>query len=281
MQRDFKGIWIPKEIWLSRDLTLQEKVFLAEIDSLDNNDGCFASNQYFAEFFQLSKNRCSEIIKSLEEKSFITVDYIRGEGGKNIEKRVLRVVDKSNRGIRKIDRGIRKIEEGYSGKCEENNTTINNTNNNTKEYTKKTVKENRSLSSTSEIESFVDLKINALPSGVERDILINYFDCIRMTRRTCVIRESVLTNLIDKIKKYTPEQINYALWTHYEKHDDKDEKYTLGILRRMDQHEAMRGLMKLRNQHQPTRPSSKPKVDPKLVELWELYGIDGGNKCSS
>jgi hypothetical protein len=34
--RDFKGIWIPKEIWLSKDLTLQEKVFYVEIDSLDN-----------------------------------------------------------------------------------------------------------------------------------------------------------------------------------------------------------------------------------------------------
>ena len=64
--RDFKGIWIPKKIWLNKDLNVMEKLFLVEIDSLDNADGCFASNAHFSEFFGLSKNRCSEIIKSLE-----------------------------------------------------------------------------------------------------------------------------------------------------------------------------------------------------------------------
>ncbi|WKX76342.1 hypothetical protein [Zobellia laminariae] len=37
MNRAFKGIWIPKSIWLSRELTIQEKVFIVEIDSLENN----------------------------------------------------------------------------------------------------------------------------------------------------------------------------------------------------------------------------------------------------
>ena len=70
MERDFKGIWIDKSIWLNNDLTVMEKLFLVEIDSLDNERGCFASNAHFSEFFQLSKNRCTEIIKSLEEKGF-------------------------------------------------------------------------------------------------------------------------------------------------------------------------------------------------------------------
>ena len=70
MERDFKGIWIPKEVWLSNDLTLQEKVFLVEIDSLDNEEGCYASNQYFADFFGLSTTRVSLIIKSLYKNFF-------------------------------------------------------------------------------------------------------------------------------------------------------------------------------------------------------------------
>lgn len=57
MERAFKGVWIPANIWLSKNITLQEKVFLAEIDSLDNKDGCYASNSYFANFFGLSRNR--------------------------------------------------------------------------------------------------------------------------------------------------------------------------------------------------------------------------------
>ena len=123
MERSFKGIWIPKEIWLSKELTLQEKVFLVEIESLDNENGCFASNSYFSEFFGLSKNRCSEIIKSLEKKGLISIKYIRKEGSKSIEKRVIEVFDKSKG-------GIRNIEEGYSENREDNNTSINNT----KEY---------------------------------------------------------------------------------------------------------------------------------------------------
>ena len=32
-KRDFKGVWIPKEIWLSLDLTLVEKCLL-EVDPI-------------------------------------------------------------------------------------------------------------------------------------------------------------------------------------------------------------------------------------------------------
>ena len=45
-KRKFKGIWIPAEVWESKSLTLQEKVFLVEIDSLNNDNGCYANNNY-------------------------------------------------------------------------------------------------------------------------------------------------------------------------------------------------------------------------------------------
>ncbi|RKD22575.1 hypothetical protein BEP19_09955 [Ammoniphilus oxalaticus] len=106
----------------------------------------------------------------------------------------------------------------------------------------------KNISSIDEIKTFVDFQINALPSGVSRKILIKYLDCIRLTRSTCRISENVLSNHIDKMSRYSPEQINFALWTHFDKHDDKRENYTLGILRGTDQHEALRGLIKLKNQ---------------------------------
>ena len=131
MERVFKGVWIPKEIWLDESLSIQEKVFLVEIDSLDNNeDGCFASNEYFANFFKLSKNRCSEIIKSLEKKGFIKISYMYKDNSKAIDKRVINILEKPKRGIRDSDRDTRKTEEGYSEKCEDNNTYLNNTINN-------------------------------------------------------------------------------------------------------------------------------------------------------
>ena len=129
--RDFKGVWIPKEIWLSTDLKVMEKLILVEIDSLDNEDGCFASNEHFSKFFSLSKNRCSEIIKSLEKKGYIKIDYIYQEGSKAISRRVIRCVRNIDGGIRNIDNPIRKTEEGYSENREDNNTSFNNTFSNT------------------------------------------------------------------------------------------------------------------------------------------------------
>ena len=45
-ERAFRGVWIPAEIWLNRELSLQEKVMLIEIDSLQHpQKGCFKSNK--------------------------------------------------------------------------------------------------------------------------------------------------------------------------------------------------------------------------------------------
>jgi hypothetical protein len=73
IQRDFKGIWIPREVWLSDELSLMEKVLFVEIHSLDNERGCFASNRYFAEFFGVSPRQIATYIGTLKEKGFVTV----------------------------------------------------------------------------------------------------------------------------------------------------------------------------------------------------------------
>lgn len=71
--RDFKGIWIPKDIWESSTLSLLEKVLFVEIHSLDNERGCYASNQYFASFFGVSDRQIRTYLASLKTKGFITV----------------------------------------------------------------------------------------------------------------------------------------------------------------------------------------------------------------
>ncbi len=68
MNRDFKGVWIPKDVWLDHNLSWMEKLLLVEIDSLDAEKGCFASNGYFGEFFNLSPSRISEMVSSLVSK---------------------------------------------------------------------------------------------------------------------------------------------------------------------------------------------------------------------
>ena len=77
--RDFKGVWIPKEIWLNSDLSIIEKVLLVEIDSLDNSDrGCFASNEYLAKFVQLSEGRVANIISDLKKRKFLIQVFFDG-----------------------------------------------------------------------------------------------------------------------------------------------------------------------------------------------------------
>ena len=85
--RKFKGIWIPAEVWLSNELTMQEKLFYVEIDSLDNKDGCYAKNKHFVDFFGISSVRVSKVINSLCEKGLI-ISVINVAAG---NERVLRI----------------------------------------------------------------------------------------------------------------------------------------------------------------------------------------------
>lgn len=132
LNRAFKGIWIPKEIWLNKDLTVMEKLFLVEIDSLDNDEGCYASNKYFAEFFGVSKGRCSQIINSLNKKQLISIDYFYE--GKEVKKRTIKVVNKLNRVVNKLNDPSKNIKHPYLINDKDNNTFFNNTSNsNTRE----------------------------------------------------------------------------------------------------------------------------------------------------
>lgn len=69
--RDFKGVWIPKEIWLNTELTMLEKVIFVEIDSLDGPEHCYASNEYFADFCNCSESKVSKAIKKLKDLKLI------------------------------------------------------------------------------------------------------------------------------------------------------------------------------------------------------------------
>lgn len=133
IQRGFKGVWIPKEIWLAEDISWIEKLFLTEINSLDNNDGCFASNSHFSKFFHMSTNRCSEIITSLQQKNYVNIDYLKD--GKQIVKRIVKIIKngirETEKPIRKTEAGTRNSEAPYSEKGEGINTLINNTVSNT------------------------------------------------------------------------------------------------------------------------------------------------------
>lgn len=160
--RYFKGVWIPREIWLNSDLTWMEKLFITEINSLDNDEGCYASNEYFSVFFGLTKQRCSQIINSLIIKKYVSCEYVRE--GKLIKKRVLRILDT---GIKNIYRGIKNTLGGYQENAKENNIIYNNTVNNTKRGGRFTPP------SPAEVQAYLDEIGN---HTINRDSFMDYYE---------------------------------------------------------------------------------------------------------
>jgi len=155
VNRDFKGIWIPKEIWLDNDLGWSEKLLLVEICSLDCENGCFASNEYFANFFNLSKGRISKIISELVKKGYLISTISYKKGSKQIDKRVLRATI----GYSYKQRGgiVENNEGGIVENNEDNNTDIsNNTINNNNIYIDtKPKKVKFTIPTISEIENYI------------------------------------------------------------------------------------------------------------------------------
>ena len=123
--RDFKGVWIPKEVWLNKDLSIIEKCLLVEIDSLDNGEkGCFASNEYLATFFNLSESRMANIISDLKKRGFINQIYFDGRlrGLRIVKSEVWFTENNKADSVKTVKQSTRK---------REHNNTMNKTTNNT------------------------------------------------------------------------------------------------------------------------------------------------------
>lgn len=119
-ERDFKGVWIPKEVWLDPRLNMLEKGILAEIDSLDMAErGCFASNKHIADFCQCSETKVSTAISKLIKLGYVYVQKFDGRQ-RELKSRL------SN-----FERQIFKIEKAESQNLQDSNTdnnTVNKTN---------------------------------------------------------------------------------------------------------------------------------------------------------
>lgn len=82
-ERDFKGVWIPKTVWLDNRLNALDKVILAEIDSLDQGErGCYASNKHIADFCLCSETKVATTISKLKKLGYL---YVRQFDGRQRE----------------------------------------------------------------------------------------------------------------------------------------------------------------------------------------------------
>ena len=123
--RDFKGVWIPKKVWLDTRLNALDKVILMEIDSLDQGEkGCYASNEHLAEFCQCSKTKVSTAISKLIECGYL---YIQNFDGRKRELKS-RLSNFERQNIKSCNADIQNLKESNTV-----NNTVNNTVSNKKE----------------------------------------------------------------------------------------------------------------------------------------------------
>lgn len=126
LNRDFKGVWIPKSVYENQELSALDKIIFAEIDSLDNGEnGCFASNAYLAEFCKCSERKVSESISILIKLGFVQLKSFNGRV------RVLqsRLAESARQTSRKCEADMQNLR----GEIDYNNISNNSINNIEKE----------------------------------------------------------------------------------------------------------------------------------------------------
>ena len=109
---------LPANIRYDKNLKPMEKIMYSELTALSNKNGyCNATNSYFAELYEVSKNTVSLWISDLEKAGYIKTKLIYESGTKNIKERRIYI---ANPITKNDDTPITKNRE-------DNNTSINNT----------------------------------------------------------------------------------------------------------------------------------------------------------
>lgn len=146
MQPNYYSI-IPATVRYDKDLKANEKLLYGEITSLAQAKGCcWASNGYFAELYDVSKETVSRWISKLEKKGYVRTEVKYFENSKQIDKRFIYISDTPidkiiNTPQQNSQEGIdENVKSPIDKKVKDNNTSINNTSINNKENSRKSAK---------------------------------------------------------------------------------------------------------------------------------------------
>lgn len=134
---------IPAEVRYDEELPPNAKLLYGEITSLCNEKGyCWATNQYFADLYKVSKITVSRWISTLNKKGYISVETLYKEGTKEIIGRHLYIVNTPinknvNRYIQNDLEGINEnVNTPINKNVKDNNKVINTKTNNKLEVSK-------------------------------------------------------------------------------------------------------------------------------------------------
>lgn len=113
---------IPANVRYDKELTPNAKLLYGEITALCNEKGyCWASNDYFAELYGVSKQSISGWISSLNEKGYISSELVYKEGTKQILNRYIKIFEYPIKEIFNTP-----IKKNFKDNNTYNNNTINN-----------------------------------------------------------------------------------------------------------------------------------------------------------
>lgn len=232
--RDFKGVWIPRKVWLDDRLNMLEKGILTEIDSLDMSDsGCFASNKHIADFCQCTERSVSSAISKLIDLGYLELKSFDGR------QRVL----KSR--VEKFSMQSRKNDKSATKNLRDSNTS-NKTSNNTESIKKEGTKET----------------YEKILSDIEDESLRNtYYDYIKM--RTLIkapMTNRALEMLINKVQSLEPLSV-----------ERQKQLLETAILNNWKSVYPLRDEPKTGQKSTPKRSESQELADAFMNQLMEMY----------
>jgi hypothetical protein len=135
--REFKGVWIPRDLYLNDELSWTDKLIIIEIDCFSRNGmPCFISNEHLCNHLKVSASTIEKSLKKTEDLGYISRSHevIQGHN-----RRILRMVtvlnDESNPSKttvttrKKVRSQPSKTTAESRKKVRHNNTSMNTSNN--------------------------------------------------------------------------------------------------------------------------------------------------------
>lgn len=186
---------IPANVRYDKDLVPNAKLLYGEITALCNEKGyCWATNQYFAELYNVSDRTIKNWISQLADKGYIQRSVKYREGTKEIEQRKLFIGRENNfttSGNYVPDPRENNFTTTSENNFPVNNTSINNTFNNTNIYKGK--KKQKSETVNSVIAEYTENKDL-------QDALHDFVDMRTKARKPLTVRAMKLSlNELDKL----------------------------------------------------------------------------------
>lgn len=99
MERAFRGVWIPAEIYLDERLTPTEVFLLSEIDSLDVGSGCREGDTFLARRCKCDERTIRRLRSHLESLGMISTEK---DGNERVIYRIPSTVKVSNNGLHRF-----------------------------------------------------------------------------------------------------------------------------------------------------------------------------------